>query len=84
MHNMAKVPISPDHIFSTTVSGQPKSDILKDLQQQHPGTSYHFVEDKLSTLEKVPAPVLLATYTIFSRATSLLPASCIRLVRAAQ
>ncbi|EIE27437.1 hypothetical protein COCSUDRAFT_26736 [Coccomyxa subellipsoidea C-169] len=53
MHNMAKVPISPDHIFSTTVSGQPKSDILKDLQQQHPGTSYHFVEDKLSTLEKV-------------------------------
>jgi hypothetical protein len=53
MHNMAKVPISPDHIFSTTVSGQPKSDILKDLQQQHPGASCHFVEDKLSTLEKV-------------------------------
>ena len=53
MHNMAKVPISPDHIFSTTVSGQPKSDILKDLQQQHPGASCHFVEDKLGTLEKV-------------------------------
>jgi len=53
MHNMAKIPIRSEHIFSTTVSGQPKSDILKELQQQHPGASCHFVEDKLGTLEKV-------------------------------
>jgi hypothetical protein len=53
MHNMAKVALPSDRIFSTTVSGQPKSDILKDLQQQHPWGSWHFVEDKLSTLEKV-------------------------------
>lgn len=57
MHNMAKVPIPPQHIFSTTVSGQPKSDILVDLQKQHPGVSHHFVEDKLGTLEKVLLPL---------------------------
>lgn len=53
MHNMAKVPIPPERIHSTTLTGQPKSDILKDLQQQHPGALCHFVEDKLATLEKV-------------------------------
>ena len=53
MHNMAKVPIDPQDIFSTTVSGQPKSEILIDLQRQHPNLTYHFVEDKLGTLEKV-------------------------------
>ena len=53
MHNMAKVPISPERIHSTTLTGQPKSDIFKDLQQQHSGASCHFVEDKLGTLEKV-------------------------------
>ena len=52
MHNMAKVPIPSEDIFSTTVSGQPKSEILVDLQSQHPGLTYHFVEDKLGTLEK--------------------------------
>ena len=53
MHNMAKVPIPSEDIFSTTVSGQPKSEILVELQRQHPGLTYHFVEDKLGTLEKV-------------------------------
>ena len=52
MHNMARVPIASEDIFSTTVSGQPKSEILVDLQRQHPGLTYHFVEDKLGTLEK--------------------------------
>ena len=52
MHNMAKVPIPLEDIFSTTVSGQPKSEILVKLQRQHPGLTYHFVEDKLGTLEK--------------------------------
>lgn len=55
MHNMAGVPVASEDIFSTTVSGQPKSEILIDLQQEHPGMKYHFVEDKLSTLEKVTA-----------------------------
>jgi hypothetical protein len=56
MHNMAGVPIASEDIFSTTVSGQPKSEILIDLQREHPGMEkYHFVEDKLSTLEKVSA-----------------------------
>ncbi|CAL5223568.1 g6103 [Coccomyxa viridis] len=53
MHSMAKVPIASQDIFSTTVSGQPKSEILVDLQRQHPDMTYHFVEDKLGTLEKV-------------------------------
>ena len=53
MHNMARVPIPSDDIFSTTVSGQPNSDILVQLQASHPGAACHFVEDKLSTLEKV-------------------------------
>ena len=53
MRNMAKVPIASEDIFSTTVSGQPKSEILVDLQRQHPDMEYHFVEDKLGTLEKV-------------------------------
>lgn len=52
MHSMAKVPIPSEDIFSTTVSGQPKSEILVDLQRRHPGLTYHFVEDKLGTLEK--------------------------------
>ena len=54
MHNMARVAIPSEDIFSTTVSGQPKSDILIQLQARHPGAACHFVEDKLSTLEKVP------------------------------
>lgn len=61
MHNMAKIPIASEDIFSTTVSGQPKSEILVDLQRQHPGLTYHFVEDKLSTLEKVRSVDLSAT-----------------------
>ncbi len=32
MHNMARVPIPSEDIFSTTVSGQPKSEILVQLQ----------------------------------------------------
>ena len=42
-----------DRIFSTTVSGQPKSEVLQMLCERHPGAKCNFVEDKLSTLEKV-------------------------------
>jgi hypothetical protein len=50
---MAKVPLDADRIFSQTVSGQPKSEVLAMLQERHPGTQYHFIEDKMGTLEKV-------------------------------
>ena len=50
---MAKLPLDSDRIWSTTVSGKPKSDMLVKLQGQHPDMVYHFVEDKLGTLEKV-------------------------------
>lgn len=46
-----------ERIYSTTVSGQPKTDILKMLQgnceRGGEGVSLVFVEDKLSTLQKV-------------------------------
>jgi len=53
MKDKAKLDFSADRIFSTAETGQPKSDVLKQLEQKHPGTSYHFVEDKLGTLDKV-------------------------------
>ena len=49
----AKLGLPSDRIFSTTVSGQPKSEVLQELEQKHPKTTYHFVEDKLGTLDKV-------------------------------
>lgn len=53
MKDKAKVDFSADRIFSTAETGQPKSEVLKQLEQKHPNTSYHFVEDKLGTLDKV-------------------------------
>ena len=53
LKDMAKLPLDSDRIWSTTVSGKPKSDMLVKLQGQHPNMIYHFVEDKLGTLEKV-------------------------------
>lgn len=54
---MAEVPFPDDHIFSQTVSGRPKSEVLLKLEERHPGAAaYHFIEDKLSTLEKVRRP----------------------------
>ncbi len=52
---MARVELPEDRIFSQTVSGRPKSEVLELLQRRHPGATYHFVEDKLGTLEKVGA-----------------------------
>ena len=52
LRGMAKVPVPNEDIHSTTLSGQPKSDILLQLAERHPGAACHFVEDKLSTLEK--------------------------------
>ena len=54
LQQMAHIEFPMDRIFSQTVSGRPKSEVLEDLQKQHPeAESFHFVEDKLSTLEKV-------------------------------
>lgn len=50
---MAKVPFQADRIFSQAESGRPKTEVLRLLEDRHPGTSYHFVEDKVGTLEKV-------------------------------
>jgi hypothetical protein len=53
---MAGIAFPPDRIFSQTVSGLPKSEVLESLRERHPGAqAYVFVEDKLSTLEKVGA-----------------------------
>jgi len=53
LRDMAKVPLPLDRIFSQTVSGRPKSEVLLKLAERHPRASYHFVEDKMGTLEKV-------------------------------
>eukprot|EP00241_Pyramimonas_parkeae_P012464 CAMPEP_0114246426 /NCGR_PEP_ID=MMETSP0058-20121206/12454_1 /TAXON_ID=36894 /ORGANISM="Pyramimonas parkeae, CCMP726" /LENGTH=264 /DNA_ID=CAMNT_0001359607 /DNA_START=239 /DNA_END=1033 /DNA_ORIENTATION=+ len=54
MNDMAGIPFEDDRIYSTTVSGQPKTEVLKMLQEDKGiGAELHFVEDKLSTLEKV-------------------------------
>ena len=55
LHNAANLPLPPERIFSTAETGQPKSEVLLQLHARHPGAEYHFVEDKLSTLEKVRA-----------------------------
>ena len=53
MKDKAKLDFPADRIFSTAETGQPKSEVLKQLEHTHPNTSYHFVEDKLGTLDKV-------------------------------
>lgn len=53
LRDMAKVPLPAGRIYSQTVSGRPKSEVLAMLQERHPGTQYHFIEDKMGTLEKV-------------------------------
>ena len=47
------MPFQADRIFSQAESGRPKTEVLAMLQQRHPkAKSLHFVEDKLSTLNK--------------------------------
>ncbi|KAK9800246.1 hypothetical protein WJX73_005837 [Symbiochloris irregularis] len=53
LNEMAGVPFSQDRIYSTAETGQPKSAVLTMLQERHPDRQYHFVEDKLGTLDKV-------------------------------
>lgn len=53
MRDMAQLPFPDERILSQTESGRPKTERLMELEAAHPGLENHFVEDKLSTLEKV-------------------------------
>jgi phosphoglycolate phosphatase-like HAD superfamily hydrolase len=55
LREKAGIPFPPERIFSQTASGRPKSEVLAALRAAHPGGAAHFVEDKMSTLEKVAA-----------------------------
>lgn len=72
MKDKAKVNFSADRIFSTAETGQPKSEVLKQLEQRHPGTSYHFVEDKMGTLEKVCSTSLTHAHRLCITSTGCL------------
>ncbi len=51
---MARIDFPKDRIFSQTISGRPKGEVLTALAARHPDAAgLVFVEDKLSTLEKV-------------------------------
>jgi hypothetical protein len=52
LRQMAGIEFPLARIYSQTVSGRPKSEVLEALQAQNPGAECNFVEDKLSTLEK--------------------------------
>ena len=65
LEKMANINFPMDRIYSTTVSGQPKSEVLEMLQQQHPDFACHFVEDKLSTLQKVMPLDTLKMYHLY-------------------
>jgi hypothetical protein len=54
MRDMAGLPFPSDRIFSQTISGRPKGEVLAALAAKHPQAAAKlFVEDKLGTLEKV-------------------------------
>ena len=62
----AGVPFPDDRIFSQTVSGEPKSNVLLKLAAEHPSAAgLYFVEDKLATLEKVAAEPACAAWQLF-------------------
>ena len=62
----AGVPFADERIFSQTVSGRPKGEVLSMLAGRHPGAAgYHFVEDKLSTLEAVAKDAGLAEWRLY-------------------
>ncbi|KAI3437958.1 hypothetical protein D9Q98_000402 [Chlorella vulgaris] len=66
MKQMAGIAFPSDRIFSQTVSGQPKSEVLEMLAARHPqAAGYLFVEDKMSTLEKVAKMSSLEQYQLF-------------------
>jgi len=65
LERMAFIDFPGDRIYSQTVSGRPKSEVLQMLQERHPGTRYHFVEDKYSTLKKVEKESTLDAWNLY-------------------
>lgn len=72
MKDKANVDFSADRILSTAETGQPKSEVLKQLQQRHAGTTYHFVEDKMGTLDKVCSTPLMHAHQLCITSTGRL------------
>ena len=65
LERMAFIDFPSDRIYSQTVSGRPKTEVLQMLQERHPGTRYHFVEDKYSTLKKVEKESTLDAWNLY-------------------
>ena len=66
LNDMARAPVPMERIYSTTVSGRPKTDMLKKLASGSvEGSRLVFVEDKLSTLEKVRDDPECARWELF-------------------
>ena len=67
LREIGRIPFEEDRVFSQTVSGRPKSEVLAMLEQRHDEneTSFHFVEDKLSTLEKVAADESMKKWNLY-------------------
>lgn len=65
LERMAGIDFPLERIFSMTVSGKPKSGVLKMLQERHPRFNAHFVEDKLSTLQKIEKEDQLDGYNLY-------------------
>jgi hypothetical protein len=62
---MAGIDFPLERIYSMTVSGKPKAGVLKQLAQEHPGATAHFVEDKLATLQKIEKDKDLEDYHLY-------------------
>jgi len=65
MEKMAGISFPADRIYSQTVSGRPKTEVLTMLQERHPGCACHFVEDKMGTLVKVKADPALEGWRLY-------------------
>jgi phosphoglycolate phosphatase-like HAD superfamily hydrolase len=64
--NMASIDMDPNRIYSQTLSGKPKTEVLEKLERSHPeATVKLFVEDKLSTLEKVAADPAFNSWELY-------------------
>lgn len=66
LREMAGVELPMERIFSQTVSGQPKAEVLAMLQERHSDAAgMHFVEDKMGTLDKVARDPRLGDWRLY-------------------
>jgi hypothetical protein len=65
LERMAGIDFPLERIYSMTVSGKPKTGVLKQLAEEHPGAQAHFVEDKLATLQKCETDAGLDNYALY-------------------